>query len=263
MKISIITPTLNAESVIENAILSVKDQQYDDYEHIIMDAGSTDRTLEIVHKYDHLKCISKPDKGIYDAMNNGIEKAQGEWVYFMGADDSLHSTDVLKTISTEMVEPFEIVYGDVVSDRFNGRYGGEFDHERLLGNDNICHQAIFFNKRVFTKIGGFDLRYIAQSDWDHNLRWLFRTDIKSNHIDLIIANFADGGFSSVSGDTSFQKDKRFNYVKYGHTVLPWRKSMSLLYREVRVSVKTLNIRRLYLCTVLGLKICILKMGNRL
>ncbi len=112
-------------------------------------------------------------------MNKGIAEAKGQWIYFLGADDSLHATDVLEKISNEMIEPFDIVYGDVLSDRFNGRYGGEFNHERLLGDDNICHQAIFFNKRVFSKVGGFNLKYTTQSDWDHNLRWLFRTDIEA------------------------------------------------------------------------------------
>ena len=255
MKISIITPTYNAESVVEHAILSVKNQQYEDYEHIIMDACSNDRTLEIVQKYDHLRCISKPDLGIYDAMNKGIAEAKGEWIYFLGADDSLHATDVLEKISNEMIEPFDIVYGDVLSDRFNGRYGGEFNHERLLGDDNICHQAIFFNKRVFSKVGGFNLKYTTQSDWDHNLRWLFRTDIEARYVDIIVANFADGGMSSLSGDVRFQRDKRINYVKYGHTALHWKKSLRLLYKELVASVKTMNISRMFVCIGLGLRIC--------
>lgn len=259
MKVSIITPTLNAENVIEDAILSVRNQQFQDYEHIIIDACSTDNTLEIVRNFDHLICVSEPDQGIYDAMNKGIAMARGDWIYFLGSDDTLYSDDVLSKVSSELLGPYDVIYGDVVSDRFGGRYGGAFDYLMLLGN-NFCHQAMFFHKQLFEKVGDFDLKYPTQSDWDHNLKWFFSSDIKAKHIDLVIANYADGGYSSIAGDDIFQRDKRFNYLKYGYAVLPVPTSLKLLVKESFRSLITGNFTRVYECFRIGARICFYRQG---
>ena len=83
---SIITPCLNARSFIAEAIESVLAQQIPDVEHIIMDGGSTDGTLEILKKYPHLVVVSGPDHGMYDAINQGIGISNGEWIGLLNAD---------------------------------------------------------------------------------------------------------------------------------------------------------------------------------
>uniref|UniRef100_UPI003B58646C glycosyltransferase n=1 Tax=Noviherbaspirillum sp. ST9 TaxID=3401606 RepID=UPI003B58646C len=89
--ISIITVTLNAAKYLEDCITSVINQSSLNIEHLIFDGGSTDGTLEIINKYErHITYWqSEKDKGIYDAMNKAVKKAKGEWVYFLGADDTL------------------------------------------------------------------------------------------------------------------------------------------------------------------------------
>ncbi|NJL12522.1 MAG: glycosyltransferase [Microscillaceae bacterium] len=97
-KISIVTPSYNQGQYIEEAILSVIGQNYPNLEYIIIDGGSTDNTIEIIKKYEkHITYwVSEKDKGIYDAMNKGIDVATGEWIYFLGTDDLLSDNILIK-----------------------------------------------------------------------------------------------------------------------------------------------------------------------
>ena len=149
---SIIIPTFNAERTLSNAIESILAQEYANYEILIIDGRSTDRTLEVAARFksDHIVLVSEADTGVYDAMNKGIGRAQGTWLLFLGGDDTLYSSDVLEKVSNMLMPEDDVVYGNVYrSARF---YDGEFDYQKFL-TKNICHQSIFFNKRVFDKIG--------------------------------------------------------------------------------------------------------------
>ena len=101
IKISVITVAYNASRYIETTILSVINQTYSNIEYIIIDGGSTDGTVDIIKKYSNKISywISEPDKGIYDAMNKGINKATGEWINFMNAGDTFHNPDTLSAVS--------------------------------------------------------------------------------------------------------------------------------------------------------------------
>lgn len=100
MKISIITVSLNSETFINDCLTSVNQQNYNDVEHIIIDGGSTDNTINIVKKYPHIKkIVSEPDKGIYDAMNKGIEIATGEIIGFLNSDDFYANNNVLSNVA--------------------------------------------------------------------------------------------------------------------------------------------------------------------
>ena len=91
-KISIITISYNAEVTIEKTLKSIKSQSYDNIEHIIVDGGSKDNTLEICNSYPHVsKIISEPDKGVYDAFNKGIKSATGDVIGFLNADDTFYN----------------------------------------------------------------------------------------------------------------------------------------------------------------------------
>lgn len=262
MKISVITPTFNAAATLEDAVLSVREQQFaGSCEHIVVDGGSTDGTLDIVRKYNHIRYISEPDRGIYDALNKGVEMARGEWLYFLGADDRLYAPDVFAMISDELAEPFKVIYGDVVSERFGGRYGGEYDDRDIL-RTNICHQAIFFHRAVFAKIGNFDTRYPYLSDWDHNLRWMFDPDLKSKYIGVIIAEYGDEGVSSVVRDEAFYRDRRFNYLRYGRRALPKGRYLYLAGREIFKCLRTGNFRRIPECFKLGLGAVFRRQGGK-
>jgi glycosyltransferase involved in cell wall biosynthesis len=216
-EISIIIPTFNSAKTLAVCLDSILKQSFTDFEVLIMDGLSTDNTLEIVKSYDDVRLIisSEKDNGIYDAMNKGITKAKGTWLYFMGSDDSLYESNTIEQfLKIEGLENNEIVYGNVYSTRFNGRYDGLFTYSKLMSK-NICHQAIFFRKSIFAKIGKFNLNYKSHADWDHNIRWFFSSKISKIYTNQIIANYADGGFSSVHTDEVFRRDKNFLILSKG------------------------------------------------
>ncbi len=212
MKISIITPSFNSGRYIEGSIQSVLNQSYDNWEHIIIDGGSSDSTLDIIKKHSHLKWVSEADRGIYDAMNKGLIIAQGDWIYFMGADDAFYGTNVLETIVQEM-RGFDVIYGDVKSERLGELHNGEFDRERLF-KMNICHQAVFLNRKVFEKVGNFNVNFKLHADWAHNMKWFCNKSIRKKYIPLKIAIYGDSGLSSAKMDSDFDKVKQEYFNKY-------------------------------------------------
>ncbi|MDU8885471.1 glycosyltransferase [Yeosuana sp. MJ-SS3] len=212
---SIIIPTYNAGSTLDMALASVVNQTYRNIEILIIDGISTDSTLDIARRYQkefpNMIITSERDKGVYDAMNKGIKLASGEWIYFMGSDDALYDNCILKKISeTYNVNSLDVIYGNITSPRFGGIYDGEFTPRKIILK-NICHQAIFLNKKVFDEIGNFNLKYKYHADWDHNIRWFFTDKISHKYVDLVIANYADGGLSSQNEDLVFKKYRKQNY----------------------------------------------------
>lgn len=217
-EISIIIPTFNSAKTLAVCLDSILKQSFTDFEVLIMDGLSTDNTLEIAKSYDDVRLIisSEKDKGIYDAMNKGILKAKGTWLYFMGSDDSLYESNTIEQfLNNASIKNNEIVYGDVYSTRFKGNYDGVFTYSKLI-NKNICHQSIFFRNNIFAKIGKFNLKYKSHADWDHNIRWFFSSKTKKMHINQTIANYADGGFSSMNNDEVFKRDKYVLLLSKGY-----------------------------------------------
>lgn len=197
-KLSIITVVFNGASTLEKTINSVLSQTYDNIEYILVDGGSTDNTIEILKKYDdsNLSWVSEPDKGIYDAMNKGIERASGDWLYFLGADDQFYNNNVLKAVFGETdIMNYDFIYGNVKSEAFKNVYDGEFDFEKLL-KKNISHQAIFCHKNIFLTIGKYNLKYKTHADWDFNLRCFENNEMRIKYVNEIIAEFGKGGVSS-------------------------------------------------------------------
>lgn len=245
---SIIIPTYNSAGTLSACIESIITQSFNNWEILIVDAVSKDDTTQLAASYaatnPSIRIVSEKDKGIYDAMNKGINLAAGEWLYFMGSDDKLFDVEVLQNVAGAInnIAGVEIVYGNVFSERFNGLYDGAFNYSKIL-KKNISHQAIFFNKKVFDKTGYFNLDYKAQSDWDHNLKWLLAGDIKKQYINTTVAFYADGGFSSLNGDDVFYKDIRANYLSYGKKTLPLWKKLAVLIYEMLKSVKRGDIQR--------------------
>lgn len=205
--ISIITVVKNGVATIERTILSVVNQDYLDYEYIVIDGVSSDGTLTILNKYSDsiAKIVSEPDKGIYDAMNKGISLAKGEWIYFLGCDDVLYNNSLLSDIflSTQYKD-YDIVYGNVLFLGNNVIYDGEFDYEKLC-NRSICHQAIFYRKELFEINGCFDTRYVNSADYVFNVI-LFCSNNKWLYINKIIAIYNEKGTSFRSKDKNFLND---------------------------------------------------------
>ena len=210
-KISIITPVFNGESTIEGCIDSVAAQTYQNFEHVIMDGKSTDNTLQILDryakKYDHLRIFSQPDRGIYDAMNKGLEKIAGDWVFFLGADDHFFDDRVLENIfASGRHREFDVLYGPIFHKRTRRRFFHKFDKHRLSWM-NMSHQGLFTHRRVFQKIGNFSLKYKALADYEFNMRWFGDPAFKLKYIEQPVSVYDETGFSVTYFDKSFHRDK--------------------------------------------------------
>ncbi len=242
---SIIIPTYNSEITISRALESVLQQTFSDYEILIMDGLSTDRTKIIVKQYQstnkNIHFYSEEDKGIYDAMNKGINTSNASWLYFMGSDDYLFDADVLKKIYHYVNEGVhEVIYGNVNSTYYKGLYDGNFDYKKLT-QKNICHQAIFIKKSVFNAIGTFDISYKVLADWHHNIRWFYNSRIKHRYVDLTIAEYTAGGISYYNQDYKFKSLRNELFLKYGFFKIPIDTRIVLLSKIVRKYKKQKNI----------------------
>jgi glycosyltransferase involved in cell wall biosynthesis len=221
-KFSIIIPTYNSAVTLKSCLESIVNQDYLNVEVYIIDGLSTDETLQIIDQYksnyNFIKFISEADKGIYDAMNKGISLCTGEWLYFLGSDDTLYSETVLSDIAERISTcDAKVIYGNVMMrgtnqwNLDNVIFNGEYDLPKMI-LDNICHQAIFYNRIVFNKYGNYNLKYITAADYDFNLRCYASTSFV--YVNVIIANFFVGGQSTNVPDYEIQKDRGALLLKY-------------------------------------------------
>jgi glycosyltransferase involved in cell wall biosynthesis len=213
--ITIITVVFNGDKHLEQTVISVINQTYNNVEYIIIDGGSTDSTIDILHKYEEVidYWVSEPDKGIYDAMNKALTIAKGDWILFLGSDDIL--INCLEELSIILKNPSNIYYGDVYSKRKHKLYGGRFDFARLVVQ-NICQQSIFYPKEVFQD-RNFDLIYEYLADYHFNMITYREAKFKFSYIPKLVAIYGDEGVSYQRTDIQFVKMRN----KFILTKTPW------------------------------------------
>ena len=218
-KVSIITVVYNGIEFLEETIKSVISQTYPNIEYIIVDGGSKDGTLDIIKKYEaHIsKWISEPDKGIYDAMNKGIDLATGDWQNFLNAGDSFVDNNVLEKIFTSDLENITLVYGDIIAIRENGQKLNVNAIE--LKDDNsikkgmkVCHQAIFYNKNIMIK---YDDKLRLKSEWKHLIEITRKENFSPKKFNFPIVYYSVGGLGAQQLKLN-QKEYRDVFLKmYG------------------------------------------------
>jgi len=211
--VSVIIPTYNCADTLEVSLQSVLNQDFKDKEIIIVDGGSSDGTLDLLKKYDDQidKWVSEPDKGVYDALNKGIDLANGEWLYFLGSDDRLYDDTVFEKFFSTPTDS-EFLYGDVMWGENGEVVAGEFTKERFY-TQNICQQAIFYNKKLFQKIGKFNLKYRLVADWVFNMKAFGMKNVNPLYIDTVVAIYSLGGMSTNIWDEDFIKDRNKLFIK--------------------------------------------------
>jgi glycosyltransferase involved in cell wall biosynthesis len=211
---SIITPVLNSGPKIRRTVESVRAQQQDLFEHIIVDGQSTDDTLAKIKSYEKgITFISENDRGVYDAMNKGIDRASGKYLYFLGAGDSIRPAVLENVASLLLLDGPAFIYGDVFWEDSGLVYAGEFTKAKLKER-NICHQAVFYDRRIFDLIGKYELRFKVLADWVLNIKCFGNDQIRKQYIDCIIANFEGGGFSLKTPDETFNRERAVLFETY-------------------------------------------------
>ena len=207
MTISIITASFNSSETIRDTLTSVGRQTHPDIEHLIIDGMSTDNTLDIVSKFPHVKLvISEPDKGIYDAMNKGIQLASGEVVGILNSDDIYAHNRVLEQVA-KLFEDSETqaVYADlqyVKPDNLNKviRHwkAGEYSSQNFYYGWMPPHPTFFVRRELYQEAGLFDLSFKTAADYELMLRFLVRYDIPATYLPEVIVKMRNGGASNAS-----------------------------------------------------------------
>jgi glycosyltransferase involved in cell wall biosynthesis len=178
--ITIITPSYNRSDMITDAIESVLAQGFQPFEHIIVDGGSTDNTLEILKKYPHLRVISELDQGMYDALNKGLEIATGEIIGFLNTDD-LYAHNIFPMIARKFddadvmaVAGRAIVFSElpdgktVIVDKYSPEHRSLIECSTIGSN---FFNAWFFRRSLFDRVGKFNTSYKIVGDRDFMLRF--------------------------------------------------------------------------------------------
>lgn len=229
--ISIVTVVYNGESTLEQTIQSVLNQNYDNVEYIIVDGGSKDRTLDIIKKYEDKIDYwqSEPDKGIYDAMNKGINLASGDFINFMNSGDYFANEFVIEKISKFSQD---IIYGNVLIKQNEKII--ELKHKDKLRffyfarEATICHQSIFAKKSTFEN-NLFDQNYKIVADRVWLKHCIDDKKCTYYHVDIPVCFYDNNGLSS---DLSKQHEDSMRFIKneYGFLGIIYAKIVRLVYK---------------------------------
>ncbi len=196
VKISIITVCRNSVNTIEQTLCSVVNQSYKNVEYIVIDGGSDDGTLDIIRKYEARISywISEPDRGIYDAMNKGIEKASGDVVAFLNSDD-WYETETLNYVARQFTNPnIQVLSGRMyywIGDRREIICRHDYDFHLTMA---CSHPATFVRKYLFERYGKFDIKYAISGDHEWLLR-IYNEGIPYTYCKEIFTNMRHGGAS--------------------------------------------------------------------
>jgi len=207
MKISIITVSYNSAKTIRDTIDSVIQQNYHDIEYILVDGKSTDNTIEIIKSYGNKisKFISESDKGIYDAMNKGIQLASGDIIGILNSDDFYADADVLKNVANNFIDSIDGLYADLVYvDALNTTKiirtwkSGAYKEGAFLKGWMPPHPTFFVRRKVYQNFGGFTNQLKSAADYELMLRFIHKEKIKVAYLPKIIVKMRAGGASNSS-----------------------------------------------------------------
>lgn len=208
MKVSIITVAYNAEDTIEDTLKSLAAQDYPDIEHILIDGGSTDATLDIVRKYEANieKIVSEPDNGIYDAMNKGLALCSGELIGILNSDDTYADGSVISdVVGTLRASSADALYADLdYVDRNNPEkvvrhwVSGPYKRSAFLRGWMPPHPAFFLKKSAYDAYGNFNTDLRTSADYELMLRMLYKHRLEAVYLNKVIVKMKTGGQSNVS-----------------------------------------------------------------
>ena len=227
MKISIITITYNSAKTLPRALESVRQQKYDDIEHIIVDGASTDGTVEIIKNYSkgpsdkvpstkEVRWVSEPDGGIYDALNKGIRMATGDVIGFLHSDDVLYSPDSIGQIAAAFESTkADVVYGDLQycnGDKVTRRWrSNAFKPSSLKFGWMPPHPTLYVRREVYEQVGEYDSWFRISADYDMILR-IFTAGYKTHYIPQVLVSMETGGASNRDAKARLSKTQEDYFV---------------------------------------------------
>ncbi len=199
--LSIITVTLNNLNALKHTIKSISAQTYKNFEHIVIDGGSSDGTIQYLQTQREatINWISEPDEGIYDAMNKGIKHAKGDWIIYMNAGDTFYNENTIYNVFFQnSYIDINILYGNTIYKNSNETvYSPKVLNRYYFYSNTLCHQSIFTRKDTFIKTGLFNTNYnyIADREW---LLRSIKAKIRFQYLDKVISKWDTEGSCSTN-----------------------------------------------------------------
>ena len=211
MKISIITATYNSAKTLRDTLDSILGQTYKDIESIIVDGASTDDTMSIVRQYEprfggRMRWVSEPDRGIYDAMNKGLQMATGDVIGVLNSDDFYYDERVVEDIAaTFSQKDVDCVYGNLVYINEDNKTSvlriwksRQYQCGDFLKGWHPAHPTFYAKRSCYEKHGGFNLNYAVSADFELMLRFIEKGQIRNAYVDRYFVKMRMGGESTGS-----------------------------------------------------------------
>ncbi|NOT76608.1 MAG: glycosyltransferase [Cyclobacteriaceae bacterium] len=206
MRISLITVSYNSEATIADTIMSVRSQNYKDIEYIIVDGNSKDGTVNIIQREGSIvtKWISEPDKGLYDAMNKGIQMATGEVVGIINSDDYYFDDQIISKVAEAFSDSqIDATFGDLIFvDPMNLKkivrtYSSKKWHpEKFAWGFMPAHPTFFVRRKFYDVVGPFKTDYKIAADYEMLIRLLYVNKLKYKYLPMTMVVMRKGGVSS-------------------------------------------------------------------
>ena len=253
LKISIITVAYNSGKTIHQTLRSVARQTYPNIEHIVVDGGSKDNTMDIVRGFKHLtKVVSEKDYGIYDGMNKGLALATGDIVGFLNSDDIYADDMVLERVANVFeLKDVDSLYSDL------SFFEGEENNIKRIWNAGLIkrnrflfgwmppHPTFFAKKSIYDRFGGFDINFRQSADYELMLRFLYRHGISSHYLMGTAVKMRMGGASNASLGNRWRANREDRFAWKKNALMPhfftiWMKPLAKLeqfqafYRGLRI-----------------------------
>lgn len=208
LQISVVTAVFNRAETLGDALRSVHGQTWCNVEHVVIDGGSTDGSLDVLaqHGAGIATMISEPDQGLYDALNKGIRNATGDIIGFMHADDQFASPRALARVAAAFDDPsVAAVYGDLAYVKETDatrvvRYwrAGSYRRDQFTQGWMPPHPTFYVRREIYERFGGFDTRYRIAADYENMLRILWSGRVQPTYIPELLVRMRMGGTSNAS-----------------------------------------------------------------
>lgn len=238
--LSVVTVVFDGEATLQACIDSVAGQPHDNVEFVVVDGVSRDGTLDILRgasdRIDYW--VSEPDRGIFDAMNKAASLVTGDWVLFLGCDDTVQgfTPDLVRRLT----DPYCIYYGDVFIPSRGTTFDGRYNRLKLC-HTNICHQAILYPAIVLEKYR-YNVRYKDLADHEFNMRCWADPVLRFEYVPVVVAEYNDQGNSGVSYDHAFQAERMDLVRRYFPDIAPLYWAMTSVSQPVARGLERLGIK---------------------
>lgn len=227
--ISVIIPVFNGEDGIVRSITSVLNQTFKPVELIVVDGQSNDRTIDLIKPYmDRIDCfISEKDKGVYSAINKGIEAARGEWVYILGSDDQLSSPSVFFDIFSDSGFDVDLIYGNIENAEVSNvlvpsQFVSYFDR-RIYWRNSLHQQGVLYKRSLFQN-RCFNESYKVLSDYEMHILF-YREKTRSRYMPILFAQCSANGLSKQVSLSLYLEECKIKWNRLPKIVallnIPW------------------------------------------